>query len=242
LLHSSLIDFSGCSHSDSLWFLKGWSQYNLKQLDSASFSFLKVKENKAILNKSKFFAAYCYAHIGKLDSAFTVINSISPISNDEKELITTQLSGFSLLNRNLSSFNLFSKNFSESHFGLVENQRTLKSLYTDLDEFKLKSPLIAGLLSAAVPGLGKVYAGKLGSGLSSFLTVGIAGVMTYENYAKNGLNNPKTIIFGSLFSILYVANIYGSVFSIKAYRDEFNQQIDYRILFHLHIPIRNLYN
>ena len=242
ILLSKTIRISDYPNSDSILYLKGWSHYNLKQLDMAASSFLKVNNNPHTFLKSKFFAAYCLAHDGNVESANRILTTLALTEPLMSELRSTQLAGYSLLQGDLDSFEHYSSSFTNSYYAFAENQATLNSIYSDIVTFKKKSPLLAGILSAVVPGAGKAYAGKYGSGVSNFFTVGILGAITYESYAKGGISNPKTIIFASLFSIAYSACIYGSIYSVKAYRDEFKQQVDQRILFHIHIPLRNVFN
>jgi tetratricopeptide (TPR) repeat protein len=72
-----------------------------------------------------------------------------------------------------------------------------------------KSPLLAGTLSALVPGSGHIYAGRYGDGITSLLLNGlfIAGTVVaiqQENYAVAGV----TGLIGLPF---YIGNIYGGV-------------------------------
>jgi len=101
---------------------------------------------------------------------------------------------------------------------------------------------LAAFYSAIIPGSGKIYAGRLGDGLSSFFIVSSLGLITAENWYKAGIKNPKTIFFGSLFSVFYVGNIWGSYFSVQIQNDEFNHEMDHKILFDLHIPLRTIFN
>lgn len=242
ILLSKTFNISECPDSDSILFLKGWSYYNLKQLDTAATTLLKVNENPHVFLKSRFFASYCLAHIGDVESGHRILTELTLTNSMMSELKNTQLAGYSLLQRDMDSYEQYSSSFTKSYYALTENQITLNTLHSDIVKFKRKSPLLAGVLSAIIPGAGKIYAGKVGSGISNFFTVGILGAVTYESYSKGGLSNPKTVIFASLFSIAYAATVYGSVYSVKAYRDEFNQQMDQRILFHIHIPLRNVFN
>lgn len=223
-------------------YLKGWSHYYLKQLDSAAITLGSVGECSPVYLKSRFYSAYCWAHHGDLESAIAITQSLADTTPIMNELRVTQLAGYNLLGRDLEGFTSNASHFTGNHYQFAENQMILNDLHDEIAGFKSKSPLAAGLLSAVVPGLGKVYAQRYGSGLSSFLTVAILGAITWENYRKDGLTSTRTIAFGSLFTLAYSANIYGSVFSVKAYRDDFNQKMDHRILFHLHIPLRNVFN
>ncbi|MEO6916521.1 MAG: hypothetical protein ABI151_13580, partial [Chitinophagaceae bacterium] len=100
----------------------------------------------------------------------------------------------------------------------------------------------AGVYSAILPGAGKFYAGKKKQGIAAFLPILSLGVVTYESYRKSGIKSARTLAFGSLFSLFYVGNIWGSVLSVKIKEKEFYREYDNKILFDLHIPLRNLYN
>ncbi len=239
---SHLLKLDDSIQADTLWYLVGWSHYNLKQLDSATVSLLNVSKNHSTFAKSRFFSAYCAAHSRNTNSAKNILSAYQPSNEMLDELKRTQLAGLALLTKDLETYNKISSTFSYSYYSFAENQRTLDEINMSIANFNHKSPFVAGLFSALIPGSGKMYAGKVGSGLSSLFTVGILGALTWENYNRDGLLNPKTIIFGSLFTVAYSANIYGSVFSVKAYRDEYNKKIEHRILFNLHIPIRNVFN
>ena len=54
-----------------------------------------------------------------------------------------------------------------------------------------KKPIIGGALSAAVPGLGKLYVGRNRSAVTTFFTHVIYGVTTYESIHKLGIKSPS---------------------------------------------------
>ncbi len=227
---------------DEFYYLKGWALYNLKQLDGSANYLLKVSKESPYYPKSIFFGAYNLAHLGKAGKAFTTLDTIAFSDELLAETLIFEKAGIALLNRDTSLFNQLAQTFTFSNFNLEEQQKILLDINQQIREFKPKSPFVAGLLSAIVPGLGKVYAGKLGGGVSAFLTVSVLGAITFENIRKDGLDSPGAIISGSLLAATYSANIYGSVYSVKAYRDEFWQAMDYRILFNIHIPLRRIFN
>ena len=102
--------------------------------------------------------------------------------------------------------------------------------------------MLAGVYSAVLPGAGKFYAGRKKQGIASFLPILSLGAITYESYRKAGIKNARTLVFGSLFSVFYVGNIWGSVLAVKIKQKEFDREYDNKILFDMHIPLRNLYN
>ena len=61
-----------------------------------------------------------------------------------------------------------------------------------------------------------------------------------ENYIKDGWKDPKTIIFGSLFGLFYIGNIWGSVLSVHVVNNEINNEINRQILFNKDIPLQRI--
>ncbi|HEX9158128.1 MAG TPA: tetratricopeptide repeat protein [Syntrophales bacterium] len=96
--------------------------------------------------------------------------------------------------------------------------------YQELPE---KSPVLAGVMSAILPGSGYIYAEHYGDGITAFLINGlfIAGTVTaihQENYAVAG-------IVGGVGVPFYLGNIYGSANAAKKWnlgvRNEIIQKI-----------------
>lgn len=91
------------------------------------------------------------------------------------------------------------------------------------NEIRYKSPFLAGSMSAIIPGAGKVYTGFWRDGLTSFLAVGITGWSSYTGFEKGGTNSLYGWFFGSIATIFYLSNIYGSAKSanyINYYHEE----------------------
>ncbi len=87
-----------------------------------------------------------------------------------------------------------------------------------------KKPFIAGALSVAIPGLGKLYAGKTRSFLATLLINATYGAQTAESYRKLGASHPLTIINASGLLVFYLSNVYGSYQSVKQQRYEYKKQ------------------
>ena len=78
-----------------------------------------------------------------------------------------------------------------------------------------KSPAVAAGLSI-VPGLGRIYAGRLYDGLFSFLTLSLSG-----NAAYTALNQERPLagpLFTAVFIVAYLGEIYGGWRSAKYYQ------------------------
>ena len=108
-----------------------------------------------------------------------------------------------------------------------ENVREAAAQIERYQELPEKSPVLAGVMSAILPGSGYIYAEHYGDGITAFLINGlfIAGTVTaihQENYAVAG-------IVGGVGVPFYLGNIYGSANAAKkwnlAVRNEIVQKI-----------------
>jgi tetratricopeptide (TPR) repeat protein len=121
------------------------------------------------------------------------------------------------------------KRFLEQYPGHpgVENVREALALLDRYQELPEKSPVLAGVMSAILPGSGYIYAEHYGDGITAFLINGlfIAGTVAainQENYAVAG-------IVGGIGVPFYLGNIYGSANAAKKWnlgvRNEVIQKI-----------------
>jgi hypothetical protein len=101
---------------------------------------------------------------------------------------------------------------------------------------------VAGIMSAIIPGSGKVYAGKTGQGVITFIQNVALGFQAYEAYRKDGWRSPRFLLYSSLFSFFYVGNIWGSTLTVNVRRQEFNDKINEQILVNMQIPLRTVFN
>ena len=103
-----------------------------------------------------------------------------------------------------------------------------------------KSPFLAGAMSAVIPGSGKIYAGDLRSGVSTFLIVGALGGMAAESWIKLGGGDWRTIALSSVFGLFYIGNIYGSALSVSLIQNANKDAEKATLLFDLRIPLHRL--
>jgi hypothetical protein len=96
----------------------------------------------------------------------------------------------------------------------------LQDDFLKLKKSQSKKPWVAGALSAAVPGLGKLYAGRKKSFYFTLLAHVAYGAQSYECVRKLGISHPFSIFSISLFSVFYAANIYGSYQDVKKVKKE----------------------
>jgi hypothetical protein len=227
---------------DSINFMKGWAFYSIKSLDSASLYFLRTTPNTSTGIKSRFFSAYNSIYQNNYENANQILGSMALPDSQLIELRCVQQAGIELLKRNYTNYNELKNNFTNKYYSLTEAEEKLNQYHLALSSHKKKSPLVAGIMSSIIPGSGKMYSGKIGEGVSALLSNAILAGITIENYRKAGPRDFKTIFFGSLFTIFYCGNIYGSMISVQVSNNEFNNIYDNKILFDIHIPLRTIFN
>ena len=83
-----------------------------------------------------------------------------------------------------------------------------------------KSPYIASLYSTILPGLGKVYAGRIMDGLFGFWAFYLTGSLAYHSN-QNG-KSIATPFLGAITAYVYFGEIYGAFRAIKYYQKKRN--------------------
>jgi TM2 domain-containing membrane protein YozV len=227
--------------ADSLNFYRGWTLYNLKELEQSNDAFTKVSSSSALHIRSGLFGAWNYAYQKNLKMAGQWLSSLDGSGNDELTLIKFEKLGLYLLERDFSGYQKLRPSVPASHYAWSGSLLKLDNYALQLSAHRQKKPVISGLLSAVIPGLGKIYTGQTGSGISAFLICGALGAMTVENGIKTGWGHWSTLVFGSLFTLFYTGNIYGSIISAKEVSAYYNEDMDQRILLDMHLPVREFY-
>ncbi|MGM0496594.1 MAG: hypothetical protein ACQESJ_01625 [Bacteroidota bacterium] len=237
-------DFNNFNESlkDSLHYMKGWSLYSQKKLSRSANELQKVSINSPFYLKSQFFAAYNTLYQGNEKKAMNILDTLHIDNKNLNSLRHFEKAGINLINRNFKKFNNEFAQVDTTYYPLADESIKINQYATDLKNHQVKSPVLAGFMSSIIPGSGRIYAGETGEGISSFLTIGGLGLATWENYNKKGPKHFKTLFFGTIFTAFYIGNIYGTVFSVKIAEDEFQKEYDNKILFNLHIPLRNVFN
>lgn len=230
-------------HQDTLHFLLGKSYYQLQDLTNSAFHFSKLNDPQHPLYvESRFFESFNYLHLEKTEEAISILNQLSPEPGVLNGLRNFEVAGAYLLKREYALFDTLARSFDQQYYQFSAQEKSLLEVRKDLAQHKRKSPLMAGIFSSIIPGSGKIYAGKTGQGIAGLLTTGILGLQALEGYRKDGADSARFLIFGSVFSIFYIGNIWGSVFTVKLTNDEFNEAVDHQILFDLHIPLRTVFH
>ncbi|WP_320111375.1 hypothetical protein [Draconibacterium orientale] len=241
VIEKDTADYSA-QQRDSINYYKGWAHYSLKNLQESSSSFLKVSHTSPFYNKSFFFAGYNQTYLGNYNEARSILDRADRSKEPTLWLYNFELSGIEMLKGNWSEAKQYLELVPEENAVLNKQVLALNEIWKEQEQHRKKSPVAAGIMSAIIPGSGKIYAGKTGAGIASMIgNIGF-GLITWENYRKSGIADVKTILFSSIFAVNYVSNIYGSVVSVKVIENEHENAIQNQILFQLHIPLRNFFD
>lgn len=237
-LHLGLLNLA---QRDSIYYLKGWSFYNLKRLDSSAFYLSQVTPASPLFGKSRLFGAYNNIYLGRYRQADRLLDRIPP-RGDTAEMVVFEKAGMALLQRDFGRFDSLKGYFSYNLYALSAQEKNLLGYASTLKGRKHRSPAVAGLLSAVIPGAGKVYAGKPYQGIASLFPIAALALLTNESYRKRGPESAEFYIFGSLLTVFYVGNIWGSVFTVKIKRKEDENLVHQKVLLDLQIPLRTLFD
>ena len=132
------------------------------------------------------------------------------------------ISGTSMLKK---SFDLMNNSCLDKNFLPYD----LELNYNEYVSVNQKKAWIAAALSAAIPGLGKIYIGRPNSFFGSFLSNIFYGITAFESIKKLGFKNAYSIVSTSAFGVFYMSNIIGVVHDLKRIKNEKKKHFLYEV-------------
>lgn len=205
------------SDNDTIKYKIALSYYYMENYSESANRFLSQLANSAF---------YDFALTGYCKSSF-MLNDYSAINNLLEKKENNKLSNIS----GIKKLNAFSKlmpfetmKYSEKEFlnFFDENEiQSIKKFYLQKTEPGYASPLKAAILSAIIPGSGKIYAGEISDGIISAVFTGLFGFLAYDNLHSDHLF--RGYLFSGLALFFYGSNIYGSA----AQAEIFNAKVDF---------------
>jgi hypothetical protein len=228
---------------DTLSYVIGITNYQRKRFEKSAFHLSTVSDSSVFFMKSYFYKAISFSELKDYKKSFGLLDEydFSSMGNDINSLKIHEQSGVALLMRDYVAFDTLSKSFNATDTSLQSEHRLQLQYAEKLKTLKRKSPVVAGALSAVIPGLGLVYSGNNGQALSSFIRVAAMGALSIESLSKLGPTHPQFIAFASLFSFFYIGNIWGSALSVQIRQNEQTKELDHNIMVGLHIPVDKLF-
>lgn len=228
--------------TDSSNFLIGKSYYHLQEHVNSNQYLNKVTSSLINYNESQFLININSIYNDDFKTGYEALNRLKIEDSIIAKLKYFELSGLALLNRDLAAYQKYDQLISQDYYYYSNERASLQKVAEELRNKKLKSPWVAGVATAIIPGAGKFYAGKRGQGIYSFVISMFLALQVWESYRIDGVESPRFIIYGSLFSLFHAGNIWSSALTVKNYNKEYNEAVNYRIKMDLHIPIRSFFN
>lgn len=96
-----------------------------------------------------------------------------------------------------------------------DEKEQVASFYAWKNNPPYKNSTLAGIMSAIIPGSGKMYVGEWGDGIMGFITSGLFAFLAYDNFRAD--HNTRAWIFTGLGAFFYAGNVYGSVAAAQIY-------------------------
>jgi len=115
----------------------------------------------------------------------------------------------------------FMKNFGNDEYG------SISGFYEKASNPRYASPLKAALLSAVIPGAGKIYAGQTSDGIISAAITGLFAFLAYDNFHAS--HKFRAWLFTGIGSFFYSSTVYGSAAQAVIH----NAEVDYKFTIEL---------
>ena len=229
-----LILFPGSDRAEDAHFNIGMSYLKGEEYESAASAFgllrQKFPEGKHVA-QSHLYEGLSYRKLKRYQEAAAQFDRITETSGNEgeapkalvaKSLIALEANDLDRMKRELERIIREYPGHDESH-----NATRSLALAQSLDQQPKKSTVLAGSMSAILPGSGYLYAGSYGDGLMAFFvnTLFIAGTVT----AVNQHNYPTAYIVGGFGLPFYIGNIYGSANAARKWNLAARRDVEGRI-------------
>jgi len=228
------------SFSDSLLFKIGQC-YQLGGKPDIALNFYQRFFNNypqsKLSEQTHYLIARTYFQTGKYNDSIEYIRkNNTALTSNNVSLRMEQLLGINYLyqKRWQAARRHFSSLLSNDNFGEVDSTIIfLNNFAIEGTKLNYKSGLIAGLLSTALPGTGKIYVGRYEDGFFSLMTIGLYCWQAANGFNRNGKHSVKGWAYGTLGAIFYLGNIYGSAVAAKLH----NEKIEENFLHNLDLEL-----
>lgn len=211
------------NYNDTIIFKSALSYSRIGKIFEAKNLFKKLIPNHKLSDEA-------ILEIAKLDFTEKKYFELRNILNDTIYQKTRFISSINILNQisilyegNLTA-GINVQDFSRS-FPVSRREEIQKFLLRKVNP-EYKSPINAAILSALIPGAGKIYTGYYADGVTSLLLTGVLGYISYADF--NAKHYFRGWLFAGLTGVFYLGNIYGSAVSaqIRNAQIDFNFKLD----------------
>lgn len=210
-----------------------------KQMTGAYQYYLKISPEFTQYQEVILYSTIALCFIDSLTKADSVLNHFAATTSEELALKNCFKSYLALMAFDTAKYNLYNGSINATSYWFDDSRDYVQTHILPQVQVKKKSSWLAGLYSAAVPGLGKVYAGKPFDGLATFLQMGVIGAIATESLLNSGVNSARFIVSGGVYLVFYAGNIAGSTKAAKVKRVQVKNRVKHEIINNMHIILRN---
>lgn len=185
-------------------------------------SFLGKSEDNELISNSYFQIGASYFLMENYEKTVSYLTtSLQNIRDNRLQAETYQLIGLSLLKQKewLEAEKKFKRLLNSDIVEVSKKAEVYHEFALRGRQLPTRSPLFAGIFSTILPGVGRVYTGRIGDALNSVIIIGISGWQAYDGFQRDGFSSIKGWTLGTICGIFYVGNVYGSVVSARVFND-----------------------
>ncbi len=214
--------------NDSLKFKIALAYQKINRFNDSEKYFGMLSKNSSLINEANFEyyrSIYLSGFFTRLRGEYYLSSfNNSDYDNDIQKLVNlSKLYSSSEIDDSVSFFKPFNNNESIELLKFYLRKKNLES----------KSPALAAIMSAVVPGLGKVYTENYGDGITAFLMIGVLTFLSIDNFQAN--HDFRGWLFAGIAAYFYVGNVYGSAASAQIYNANIRIAFDSDLKFFLNI-------
>lgn len=196
--------------NDTLQFKVATSYYRMEQYNEAYIEFQKIGVNSKLYQQTE---NEKFRTLFKSDKYYLLQNETEKIRPNKNENL------FQILRLNNASQLLVNLPLPEKNSFVSVYEEADKEQISEFYEWKenspFKSPTKAAIMSAIIPGLGKVYANEIGDGITAFLLTGLFTYLAIDKFENQ--QQTSAWIYTALATFFYAGNIYGSATAVENY-------------------------
>ncbi len=196
--------------NDSLQFKIATAYLRMSDYNQAYKEYQKICENSLLYEQSEY---------EKLRSLFKS-GKYSLLNNQvDKQILNSKLNSLQILRLRNSALLLGNRKLPEKNDFIsvyVEHDKTrMSEFYNWKSKPPFKSPTTAAIMSALIPGSGKIYADEIGDGITAFLLTGLFTYLAVDKFQNN--QNSSAWLYTSIATFFYAGNVYGSATAVQNY-------------------------
>jgi len=197
-------------NNDTLRFRIGISLFNMNRFSEASDNFKGLfftsklsQEARLEFYRTEFFSGD-YRNFRLLTEQTNYLPQVY-----SKEIMKLKQISYLMQNVSLPDSNEFISAFDKNE------KEEVNSFYLWKKDPPYKNRTKAAIMSAVIPGSGKIYAGEVGDGITTFLLTGLFVYLAYDNFNKD--RAARAWLFTALAAFFYGGGVYGSAAAVDNY-------------------------